>query len=370
MFRRSLVIWLKRLAWGVGAVLLLWVIAWLALPALIKWQLPLRAGEALGRAVTIGEVSFKPWSLDLRVSDIVVAGPAPASEPLLRVKGVHVDVSAASLFKRAPVVEALEIDAPQLRVARTADGHYDIDDLIARFTPKPDAAPAGEPARFALYNLQVRDAQLRFDDRPVGRVHQVAALQLALPFLSNLPAEIEVTVEPRVAFTLNGTPFDSGAQAKPFAQTKAGALKLTMADLDLAPYLGYLPASLPVRVIRGSASADLSVQFAVPPSGAPSVALKGTLGAKALALNDAAGAPLLELQRVQLALRDVQPLARQLAFDTLRLDGLQLHAARDAAGQINLLRLAAAPADAKPVAAAAASAASAPSAARSATAVA
>jgi uncharacterized protein involved in outer membrane biogenesis len=121
----------------VGAVLLLWVIAWLALPALIKWQLPLRAGEALGRAVTIGEVSFKPWSLDLRVSDIVVAGPAPASEPLLRVKGVHVDVSAASLFKRAPVVEALEIDAPQLRVARTADGHYDIDDLIARFTPKP-----------------------------------------------------------------------------------------------------------------------------------------------------------------------------------------------------------------------------------------
>ena len=333
-------VWLRRFAWGVVAVLLLGVVGWLALPPLIKWQVPPRASEALGRAVTIGDVNFKPWSLQLTVNDVAIAGlPTVGSEPLLRVARVHADLSIKTIFERAPVIEALEIDAPQLRVARTGEGHYDIDDLIARFTPRADAPPS-KPVRFALYNLQVRDAQLRFDDRPVRRVHQVEALQLALPFLSNLPAEVEVRVEPRLAFKLNGTPFDSGAQATPFAQNKIGAIKLTMADLDLVPYLGYLPASLPVRVTRGSVSADLSLQFALPQGGAPTVALKGAVGAKNLALTDVAGQPVLAWQRLQLGLRDVQPLTRKLGLETLRVDALQLHATRDAQGKINLLQLA------------------------------
>lgn len=331
-------VWLKRGAWVVGAWLLLWLVGWLAVPALIKWQAPPRLSEALGRSVTLGQVDFKPWAMSLTLDDLAIAGAAAGDPPLLRVRRVLANVSLSSIFRRAPVIEALQVDAPQLRLARTGEGHYDVDDLIARFTPRPDAPPS-EPSRFALYNVQVRDAQLSFDDRPVKRVHQVEALQLALPFLSNLPAEVEVKVEPHLAFKLNGTPFDSGAQATPFAQTKSGVLKLAMADLDLAPYLGYLPASLPVRVTRGSVSADLDMSFAVPPNGVPSVTLHGTAGAKNLTLTDAAGAPLLDWQRLQLALRDVQPLARKLALGTLRVDGMQLHATRSAAGLVNLLAL-------------------------------
>ena len=346
-----MVVWLRRLAWGVGSILLLWIVVWLAIPPLLKWQLPLRASEALGRPVTLGEVGFHPWNLDLTLNDLAVAGLPATPEPLLRVKRLHTNLSISSLFRLAPVVEALEVDGLQLRVARTAEGHYDVDDLIARFAPKPDAKPAAEPAHFALYNVQLRDALLLFDDRPVNRVHKIDTLHLALPFISNLPAEVQIKVEPRLAFRLNGTAFDSGAQATPFAQTKSGDLKLAMADLDLAPYLGYLPASLPVRVTRGSVSGDLNLNFTVPPSGAPRMLLKGSFGAKDLALTDAAGAPLLGWQRLQLALRDVQPLARRLAFDTLRIDGLQLHATRDAAGKINLLQLAQPAAEAKPAAA-------------------
>lgn len=336
-----MVAWVRRMAWGAGAVLLLWAIAWLALPALIQWQAPARLSEALGRTVTIGDVRFEPWSLALTMSDIAIAGGPAARAPLLRVRRMRADVSALTLFRRAPVIESLEIDAPQLWVARTGEGHYDVDDLIARFTPRADA-PASEPARFALYNLQVRDAQLRFDDQPVRRVHQVEALQLALPFVSNLPAEVEVKVEPRLAFKLNGTPFDSGAQATPFAPNKTGALTLRVADLDIAPYLGYLPASLPMRFTRGSVSADLSLQFLVPQQGPATLALKGTIDAKELAMSDPAGRPVLDWRHLQLALLDVQPLARKLAFETLRVDGLKVHASRDAAGRINLLSLAAA----------------------------
>ena len=77
--------------------------------------------------------------------------------------------------------------------------------------------------------------------------------------------------------------------------------------------------------------------------------MKGRLGANGLTFTDAAGAPLLDWQSLQLGLRDVQPLARKLAFDTLRIEGLRLQATRDAAGRINLLQLAAAPVEAKAI---------------------
>jgi len=260
-------IWLRRIGWfGIG-LLLLWMLAWVAVPPLLKWQLQARLSEVLGRTVTIGEVGFKPWTLELTFGDLVIAGtpagPAntaavpsdpnaanaakpPKIEPLLQIQRLHVNVSGSSLFRLAPVLEEFDVDAPRVHVTHVSPGHYDIDDLIARFTPKPDpkAAPS-EPARFALYNVQIRNAQLRFDDRPVGRVHTVESLNLSLPFISNLPAQVDVKVEPRLAFKLNGSAFDSGAQATPFAQTRSGTLNWKTADLDLGPYLVYLPESLP-----------------------------------------------------------------------------------------------------------------------------
>ena len=332
-------IWLRRLGWTAAALLLLMVVAWLALPALLLWQVPPRLSAALGRPVTIGKIEFTPWTLEVAASDVAIGGPPDTGEPQLQIGRAHADLSISSLVRRVPVIEAIEIDAPVLRVARLSDGHYDIDDLIARFAPQPGAAPS-RPARFAVYNLQIRNGRLRFDDRPVQRVHSVEGLRLALPFISNLPTEVEIKVEPRIAFRLDGTAFDSGAEATPFAKTKAGTLKLAWKDLDLARYVPYLPKELPARIERGRLTADINVQFALPQGGAPSVSLQGTAEARDLALTDTAGKPLVAWQRLQIALRGAQPLARKVAIEALRIEGARLHASRDAAGQINLMRLA------------------------------
>ncbi|MDP3336974.1 MAG: hypothetical protein Q8S51_09335, partial [Rhodoferax sp.] len=57
--------WLRRLAVALAAVLLLWGLAWLALPPWLKTQLETRLGEQLGRPVSVGQFEFKPWSLEL-----------------------------------------------------------------------------------------------------------------------------------------------------------------------------------------------------------------------------------------------------------------------------------------------------------------
>lgn len=358
--------WMRRLAVAVATLLGLWVVTWLAVPPLVKWQAPKQLAAALGRDVTLGGVDFHPWALEVVLHDLAVAAAPAASSasgasaspatPLLRVARVRANVALSSIFRRAPVIEAIDIDQARIALARTAPGRYDIDDLIRHFAPKPDAGPS-EPARFALYNLQVHDLGLRLDDRPAGHVHVVDKLELSLPFLSNLPANVDITVQPHLAFRLNGAPFDSAAQATPFAATDHGTLKLTLADLDVRPYLGYLPESLPLRLTGGALSADLSLAFTQPAQGATSLVLKGWVAARDVAANSAGGQPLLAWKQARVGLADVQPLAHKLAFDSVRLEGAQWFLDRDASGAVDPLREGA---STKPAAAKATSAASAP----------
>ncbi|MCK9687253.1 DUF748 domain-containing protein [Scleromatobacter humisilvae] len=352
--------WIRRLATAIAAVIALWVLTWLAVPPLVKWQAPARLSAALGRDVTLGAVDFHPWALEIVLHDLAVgAASGEQGPPLLRVARVRANLAISSIFRRAPVIEAIDLDQARIALARTAPGHYDIDDLLKRFAAKPDAPPS-EPARFALYNLQVRDLGLRFDDRPAGHVHVVDQFNLSLPFLSNLPANVDITVQPHLALRLNGAAFDSAAQATPFAATDRGTLKLALTDLDVRPYLGYLPDSLPVRVAGGALSADVSLAFAQPATGPATLSLTGWVSAKDLAVGNAAGQPLLAWKQARVGLADVQPLAHKLAFDSVSLQGVQWHLDRDANGAIDPLR-AGVPSPSH--AAAAASSASAPEAA-------
>ena len=269
--------WIKRLAWALAGLAALLLVLWWGVPALLLWQAPPRLSQALGRPVTIGAVSWTPWRLELRLDGLrvgaapgatpgVTSGATPgappaaaaaasaktaadATPPLLQIAHLRIDLSIASLRHGAPVVEALAIDGLRLHLARTAPGHYDIDDLLARLQATPTPPPGtAEPARFALYNLALTDARLRLDDRPAGRLHTLDALDaltLTLQFLSNLPADVAVRTAPRLAFTLNGTRIDSASQALPFASTRSGELTLAFADLDMQPWLAYLPTCRP-----------------------------------------------------------------------------------------------------------------------------
>jgi len=330
--------WMRRAAWSVATLLALWIATWLALPPLVMWQAPQRLSALLERPVTLGGVDFHPWALEVVVHDLSVGAGTPGAPPLLRVARVRANVALSSIFRRAPVIEAIDIDQARIALARTAPGHYDIDDLLQRFAPKTDAGAPSEPARFALYNLQVRDLALRLDDRPEHQVHVVDALNLSLPFLSNLPANIDVVVQPHLAFRLNGASFDSAAKATPFAVDDQGSLDLALDALDVRPYLGYLPDTLPVRVAGGTLSARLALSFSQATGRTPSVSLAGWVAARDVAVSNATDAPIVTWKQVRVGLADVQPLARKLSLDSVRLEGVQWHLDRDAGGAIDVLR--------------------------------
>ncbi|MFT4194123.1 DUF748 domain-containing protein, partial [Ottowia sp.] len=327
--------WARRGVFAVLGLLALWALGWLALPPLARWQGEKIASEQLGRPVHIGAVDFKPWTLELTLSDLRVGGAPGAAADLLRVKRVYLDAELQSLARLAPVVDAIQVDAPELHLTHLGEGRYDIDDILARLAARPRPAEPSEPARFALYNIELKDGRIDFDDRAVDRTHEVRGLRLTLPFISNLPSQREVKVLPRLAFTANGSAFDSSAQALPFEESRQTGAVLRLAGLDLKPYLGYLPAGLPLRLQAATVDADLRLGFVQLPQ--PSLRLGGTLAVSGLKSVDAQGGEALAFDALKLQLGDVRPLERQVQLASVELNGPQVAVRRRADGQINLL---------------------------------
>lgn len=330
--------WVRRAAVGAVGLALVWVAAWLAVPPLAKHFAQKMASETLGRTVTIGRIDFLPWTLELTVSDLAVAAAAadPVQTPQLQVGRLYIDGELQSLLRLAPVVDAVTVEAPRLRLAHRAAGQYDIDDILARLQPAPAAPPpSGDPLRFALYNLSLSGGAVDYTDGPKDKTHTLRDLSLSLPFLSNLASKRDVKVVPHLAFTLNGSAFDSAAEATPFAQTRKTDASFKLSGLDLAPYLRYLPAGLPVTLQAGVVDADLKLSFEQLPQAA--VKLSGKVSASQAKVGDARGRDLLAFQSLALDLADVQPLARVVKLSAIRWESPQLTLHRDAQGQFDAL---------------------------------
>lgn len=330
--------WVRRALMVVAGIVVLWGLGWAIVPGLVKNQLEKLAGEQLGRQVSLGAVHFRPWSLELTVDDLVVAGSSGAAPPL-QIKRLYLDAELQSLLRLAPVVDVLQLDGLALRLTYQGGGHYDVDDILARLmAPADPQRPPPTLPRFALFNIAVQSGSIDFVDQSVGRTHEVRELNLSIPFLSSLASRRDVITEPRLAFRLNGSRFDSSAQSTPFASSRKTDATLHLANLDLRPYLPYLPASLPVKVLAGVAGADVRLHFE---QGAkPSVRLSGAIEIKGMQLADAQGQDLLALETLQVDMADVRPLEQIVKLTSVELTGPTLQARRDQAGAINLLNLA------------------------------
>ena len=330
--------WARRAICGAAALLTFWLVAWLAVPPLLKGPLERAATAKLGRPVTVGAVDFKPWTLELSLRDVAVAG-ADGAPPALTIGRIHADGELESLLRLAPVVDALTVENPVLRITHLGGGGYDVDDIIAKLTAPPaEPAPGTGAARLALYNLALTGGSIDFIDQAVGRTHEVRSLTLQVPFISTLESQREIKVEPYLAFALDGSRFDSSAAGTPFTQTRHAEASIRWHGLDLKPYLGYLPASLPVRVQGATLDVDVKLAFEQAPRMA--VKLTGTVQARNVRLSDRQGADLLAYENLRIDMTDVRPLERVVHLGQVTLTAPVLRVARDASGQTNLAPLA------------------------------
>src|SRR5207237_10522315 len=102
-------------------------------------------------------------------------------------------------------------------------------------------AKAEEPARFSLSNIRVVNARVAFDDRPLGTKHEVSDIDIAIPFVSNLPRHLKEFVQPRLSAKVNGAPLAIRGETMPFEDSQRQNVALEPEVLDRPSYMGDAP---------------------------------------------------------------------------------------------------------------------------------
>lgn len=332
---------LRWLAWTVAVLLTLAALSWAALPALVRKIAIDQTQAQIGRKLEIGQISFNPFKLALRASDITLY-EADGKRPFFSTQGLLADLSSASLLRLAPVLDEIKLTTPQLHLVRLdADGigHYNFSDILDRLAAQPKSE--GQ-ARFSLANVQLQDGAIHFEDKVSGKSIDIAALQVGLPFISNLPGNIDSYVQPQLSAIINGTPLHLKGRSKPFTASQESAFAIDIDQLDLVSYLPFVPAELPVAIQSAKLSTRLDLGF-TRKDAKPTVTLAGDIRLDDIALQDKTRAPLLKAKSLALQLKQYDLLAASGEVSQLTLEQPQVWASVNARGELNWVRAFASP---------------------------
>ncbi|MBI4739980.1 MAG: DUF748 domain-containing protein [Betaproteobacteria bacterium] len=326
-----------------AAVVAIGLLGFFALPPLLKSILVDKLGEALHRPVSVARARINPYALSLEVDGLAVQEKG-GGDTVAGFDRLVANLEAVSLLRGGPVFSEIRLEGPKFKLVRFAEQRYNFSDLIDEWMGKP-ASHAPTPL-FSLNNIQISDGSLEFDDRPLGATHVVDGVNLSLPFLSSMAYATETFVEPAFSARIDGAPFSMKGKGKPFADSLESEFVLKIDDLQLARYMGYAPAKLPIKVISGALDSDLKLVFRQQKGRHPTLDLSGTVALKQVAVDEFAGTPLLTFRRLDLSVASAELLGRKFAVERIAIDAPEIHARADRQGDINWLRLLPEPASA------------------------
>lgn len=283
------------------------------LPGLLKAQLETRLGEVLQRDVQVAAVDISPHRLAVQIRGLQIAdhpgsdqpSSAQPAAPLLAFDRLDVDLSVASIARRAPVISALRLSGLQVHLVRAADGRLSIADIVERLQALPPAPPTAEPARFSVSNIEVVDSRLRFTDHLKNSVQEVSDIRIGLPFLANFAADETTWVQPHFSARINGDPVRFDGQLKPFADIREATLQVALTGVDLTALEAYaaLPAGL--DLLSGRLDARLAARFSQTPDGRRQLRLSGEATLAGFALRNSASRAPSEVHLDALHLRQI-----------------------------------------------------------------
>ncbi|HEX7645776.1 MAG TPA: DUF748 domain-containing protein, partial [Noviherbaspirillum sp.] len=326
---------LRRFAVGaVAAVVLYGAFGFFVLPGIVRSQTEKLIAEKLHRQATVGAVAFNPFTLALTMRDVKLHEPK-SEGVFVSFDTLFADLSSMSMLRLAPVIRELRLVAPYVHLERTAPNRYNIDDIVELISNQP---PSPEPARFSINNIRLEGGRVEFDDRPVKAVHAVTDIALGIPFISSLPSQVDIFVEPMLSAKVDGSPFEFKGKARPFAHPADAVVDLQLDGLDLTHYLDYLPVKPRARIPSAKLDLKLSAHFQ---QGAeqPALLLEGDAALKALKVTDLDGKPVLSLRELGVHLHEADVFRGRVDISRISVDGLQGDVARGEDGQLNLARL-------------------------------
>jgi hypothetical protein len=327
----------------VGLLLLYTLAGFLLVPRVARNAAINYVQHDLGRHLTIGSLSFNPFTLATEIHGLALSetdGAPIASFALLRIEFS----ATASLLHRAWTFAEVRLEQPVVNALVNRDGSLNLAKLAPPATPKPAAPESASVPAVRIGALTVNRGQVHFEDRSRGQ-----------PFTATLsPIEFALTdfrtqpqFENRYSFsaaTAAGEKLDWSGQfsVRPLGSTG----EFTITALKASTIASYLEDSLPFSI--GSGSLDLHGNYRFVAAGATSLALTlPSLKVHAIAIAPkgvaaaarAPPSPWIQLPEVDVADTTIGLAERQVGIGQVTLQNPAVQVWREADGSLNLQRL-------------------------------
>lgn len=331
-----------------GKILLSIVAVALILCGIAAWQVPkvlqnVLTGDVakmIGREVSVGKITFNPFTLTVRARDLAIAQPG-SQTPLLTLAELDASAAWSSLFWFAPVVDRLTLRQPNIAIVREDVTRFNFSDIQQRVAEmsvaKPDEPPKPDEGlpRFSLNNMVIEGGSITLDDKVTGRKQVVDELGVGVPFISNFGYATDIDVQPRLHLRINGSPFDLTGVARPFDKVPSSTLRVAFNGLQLEKWADVWPMPLPFKLESALLDSNLQVVFEQPKDAAPKIRVVGDLGLRRFDLRDTAGEGLAAWSALTVTRLELEPIARQVYVGEVGLWAPQIHVRRYANQHLN-----------------------------------
>jgi uncharacterized protein involved in outer membrane biogenesis len=327
----------RALAIVAGLLLLYTLAGFLLLPRIARNQAIDYVQHHLGRRLSIGALTFNPFSLATEIRDLALTeadGSPIASLALLRVKFS----ATASLLHRAWSFAEVRLEQPVVTVLVNRDGALNLAKLASPAAPKPAEPESSSVPAIRLGAFTVSRGQVHFEDR-----------SRAAPFTATLsPIEFALTdfrTQPQFenryrfsAVTGAGEQLDWSGEFSVRPLGSSGEFAVTA--LKASTISAYLEDSLPFALPSGSI--DLHGDYRLVAAGQTSLSMTlPSLKLHAFAIADKANAttPWIQLPQIDIADTTIALSERRVGIGQVTLQTPSLQVWREADGSLNLQRL-------------------------------
>lgn len=274
-----------------ASILALLFIFWL--PGYAKSQLEIRLSGHLQRPVTLASLELKLRTLELILRDFRVDERTDSNETptaLFSFSKLHVDLSIESLKHRAPVITAVTLADPQLRLIRESADRFNVSDLLEQFNQPSDEEKTAHDqiSPFSISNITIQGGHLELIDRYKNTNHAISEINLGIPVVANLDSVQTNWIEPHFSAKINGSPFSLDGKINPFAAHQEATLAVKLNNIDLMRFGSYLSLPQGIRLLSGYYDSDLLLTFSQESGKAPDITLTGSTAIRQFSFKNSA----------------------------------------------------------------------------------
>ncbi|MGH9590006.1 MAG: AsmA family protein [Terracidiphilus sp.] len=202
--------WIKWVAVAVAVVIVILIVLPFVVNAnTFRPAVQSELSSALGRQVTLGHLSFSPFSRSLVADNISISDdPAFSSSPFIEAKSLKVGVKVLPLlFHRNLDITKLTIDSPAIQLIQNDKGVWNFSSLGGASSGSKSGQPAAIP-NFSVGQLAIKDGSATVSSLPAtGNPFVYSNVNLEMKqfsFANSFPFELSAKLPAEGSLKLNG----------------------------------------------------------------------------------------------------------------------------------------------------------------------